>query len=189
MQRWAEARVTRDIDITLLTGFGQEEQFIDALLSRYAPRSADAKGFALKNRVLLLVTQQSIGIDVSLAALPFEQSAIERASLHTFAPGYTMSTCSAEDLMVFKLFASRARISSKCAPRRRGHRRPQPRPPRLVLHRNPPRPSRRTQGSTRNHANPRPHPGRELHFLVTHGKRAIKAFISRRTSASFERKT
>jgi hypothetical protein len=108
VQRWAEARVTRDIDITLLTGFGHEERFIDSLLARYAPRRADAREFALKHRVLLLVTSQGIGIDVSLAALPFEESAVERGSLYTFAPGYTMSTCSAEDLMVFKLFASRA---------------------------------------------------------------------------------
>jgi hypothetical protein len=108
VQRWAEARVTRDIDITLLTGFGHEEPFIDALLSRYAPRRADARPFALKNRVLLLASSQGVGIDVSLAALPFEESAVERASPYTFAPGYTMTTCSAEDLMVMKLFASRA---------------------------------------------------------------------------------
>jgi hypothetical protein len=107
IQRWAEARVTRDIDITLLTGFGHEEPFIDALLARYTPRRPDARSFALKNRVVLLTSRQGIGIDVSLAALPFEESAVERASLYTFAPGYTMSTCSAEDLMVFKLFASR----------------------------------------------------------------------------------
>jgi hypothetical protein len=52
--------------------------------------------------------RESSGMDVSLAALPFEESAVERASPYTFAPGSTMVTCSAEDLMVMKLFASRA---------------------------------------------------------------------------------
>ena len=34
-------------------------------------------------------------------------SAIERASLFSFGPGRDVRTCSAEDLIVFKLFASR----------------------------------------------------------------------------------
>jgi hypothetical protein len=31
--RWGEPRVTRDVDLTLLTGFGAEDSFIDALLA------------------------------------------------------------------------------------------------------------------------------------------------------------
>lgn len=108
VQRWSEVRVTRDIDVALLTGFGHEESFIDSLLERFAARRADAKAFALRSRVLLLESKLSNGIDISMAALPFEESAIARASLFEFAPGLTLRTCSAEDLMVMKLFASRA---------------------------------------------------------------------------------
>jgi hypothetical protein len=36
--RWSHARITRDIDLTLLTGFGHEAPFIEALLARYHPR-------------------------------------------------------------------------------------------------------------------------------------------------------
>ena len=32
VQRWGEPRLTRDADLTLLTGFGDEEGFADALL-------------------------------------------------------------------------------------------------------------------------------------------------------------
>jgi hypothetical protein len=35
VQAWSEPRFTRDVDLTLLTGFGTEERYIDALLSRY----------------------------------------------------------------------------------------------------------------------------------------------------------
>ncbi len=35
VQRWAEPRVTRDVDLTLLTGFGHEDQFIDKLLASF----------------------------------------------------------------------------------------------------------------------------------------------------------
>jgi len=107
VQRWGEVRVTRDVDITLITGFGGEAEFIDTLLQRYAPRLADAAPFALKSRVLLLRSSSGIGIDVSLGALPYEDLIVERATPFEFAPGIVLRTCSAEDLMVMKLFASR----------------------------------------------------------------------------------
>ena len=54
VQALAEARLTNDTDMTLLTGFGGEEAYIDTLLSRYRPRRPDARAFALLHRVLLL---------------------------------------------------------------------------------------------------------------------------------------
>jgi hypothetical protein len=108
VQRWAEPRVTRDVDLTLLTGFGHEEEFIDKLLAVFPARLPDAKTFALQHRVLLLASPEGMGIDVSLGAFPFEEDAIRRASVFTYPGGVELRTCSAEDLMVFKLFASRA---------------------------------------------------------------------------------
>jgi hypothetical protein len=108
VQRWAEPRVTRDVDLTLLTGFGHEEEFIDRLLEAFPARLSDAKAFALQRRVLLLASPDGMGIDVSLAGFPFEEDAIRRATVFTFPGGVALRTCSAEDLMVFKLFASRA---------------------------------------------------------------------------------
>jgi hypothetical protein len=105
--RWGESRVTRDIDLTLLTGYGDERGFIDVLLGRYEPRLVDSGPFALRSRVLLLKTGDGIGIDVSLGALPFERVAIARATDFEFSPGLRLRTCSAEDLLVMKLFASR----------------------------------------------------------------------------------
>ena len=34
VQRWGEPRLTRDADLTLLTGFGKEARFASALLER-----------------------------------------------------------------------------------------------------------------------------------------------------------
>ena len=48
-----------------------------------------------------------MGIDVSLGALPFEESLVRRATPFSFGPGLEVRTCSAEDLLVLKLFASR----------------------------------------------------------------------------------
>ncbi|MEO5925186.1 MAG: DUF6036 family nucleotidyltransferase [Bryobacteraceae bacterium] len=107
VQRWSEVRVTRDVDLSLLTGFGHEDPFLDALVAAFPARIKDAKDFALRNRVLLLATPDGIGIDVSLAALPFEHDVIRRATVFNYGPGLDLRTCSAEDLMVMKLFASR----------------------------------------------------------------------------------
>ena len=68
VQRWGESRVTRDVDLTLLTGFGRERNFIDDLLAHYGPRIADSAQFALRSRVLLLNSSSGIGIDISLGA-------------------------------------------------------------------------------------------------------------------------
>ena len=65
MQRWGEPRLTQDVDVTLLTGFGAEESYIDALLARYQGRRPDAKAFALQYRVLLLRSPKNIGIDIA----------------------------------------------------------------------------------------------------------------------------
>jgi len=107
VQRWGEPRQTRDIDLTLLTGFGGESAFIDALLEQYRPRRVDARDFALHHRVLLIESAEHVPFDVSLAALPFEERVIERSSEYSFDPSCTVKTCSAEDLIVLKVFADR----------------------------------------------------------------------------------
>lgn len=108
VQRWSQPRVTRDVDLTLLTGFGNEAPFIESLLGFYRPRVENAAEFALRSRVLLLSSPEGIDINISLGGLPFEDLVVQRATSFTFAPDLELRTCSAEDLIVMKLFASRA---------------------------------------------------------------------------------
>lgn len=107
VQRWGEPRLTRDVDVTLLTGLGDEEKYVDELLKHFASRVADAREFALTRRVMLLTSGDGTDIDLALGGLPFEENAVGRASDFEFYPGLTLRTCSAEDLMVMKAFASR----------------------------------------------------------------------------------
>ncbi len=107
VQRWGEPRLTDDADLTLLTGLGSERAFIESLLHEFFPRRADAAEFALRNRVLLLKNSEGVGLDVALGALPFEMRTIERSSPFGFPTGQFLVTCSAEDLVVHKCFASR----------------------------------------------------------------------------------
>jgi hypothetical protein len=101
--------LTKDVDLTVLTGFGGEAVVVDLLLARFAGRRPDTREFALQNRVLLIQSTDGIGMDVALGALPFEERVMERASEFDFTPGCRLRTCSAEDLIVMKAFANRER--------------------------------------------------------------------------------
>jgi len=107
VQRWGEPRFTADADLTLLTGFGGEEGYIDPLLSHFRGRRGDAREFALRHRVLLLEADNGTPLDVALGAVPFEENSIRRASPFAIGGGRTLTTCSAEDLLVHKLVANR----------------------------------------------------------------------------------
>lgn len=107
VQRWGEPRLTRDADLTLLTGFGEEERFADALLQHFQGRRPDARAFVLINRVLLIRASNDKDVDVSFGALDFEVSMLKRATPFEFDVGLTLPTCSAEDLFVMKAFAAR----------------------------------------------------------------------------------
>ena len=96
-----------DIDLTLLTGFGSEETFVDGFLQSYEARRPDARSFALQNRVLLLRHPSGVGIDIALGALPFEESAVHRAVVIEVEPRAKIRLCTAEDLIVMKAFADR----------------------------------------------------------------------------------
>jgi hypothetical protein len=109
VQRWGEPRLTQDVDLTLLTGFGTEEAFVSMLLADFRARRMDARDFAARYRVLLLESGGGTPIDIALGAMPFEERAINRASDFTIGPGIVLFTCSAEDLVVFKAFAARDR--------------------------------------------------------------------------------
>jgi hypothetical protein len=107
--RWGEPRLTRDVDVTIVTGYGQEASFVDVLLDRFEPRQDDAREFALRHRVLLLSSDGGIPIDVALGALPFERRSTDRATPWMIGAGRALRTCSAEDLVVHKVFAGRDR--------------------------------------------------------------------------------
>jgi hypothetical protein len=107
VQRWGEPRLTQDVDLTVLSGFGPEADFVDALLAAYRARIPDGREFALLRRVVLLESVSGVPIDVSLGGIPFEERVIERSSPWEIGGSEPLVTCSAEDLVVLKAFAGR----------------------------------------------------------------------------------
>jgi hypothetical protein len=106
-QRWGEPRQTTDVDATLLVEFGRELEIVQNLLKTYSSRIENAESFALQNRIVLLQSENGIGIDLSLGGLPYESRLIERSSLWKVPRHGEIRTCSAEDLVILKSFASR----------------------------------------------------------------------------------
>ncbi len=89
---------------------------VPAISVRPRPRSwkrnsrlADARDFALRNRVLLLRAASGVGIDVALAWIPFEERVVNRSTLYEYQQGVSLRTCSADDLIVMKAFAGRGK--------------------------------------------------------------------------------
>ena len=109
LQAWGEPRLTRDVDISVWAPFGEEEPIVSQLLEAFRSRIAGALPFAIQNRVLLCETEDGIGIDIGLAAFPFEKLALERAHLIELVKGCPLPCVSAEDLVVMKVFAGRPR--------------------------------------------------------------------------------
>jgi hypothetical protein len=68
-----EPRFTQDVDLTLFTGFQDEEVYIKKILSDFSPRIENLKEFAFKNRVLLIQSSSGVPIVISLGGLPFEK--------------------------------------------------------------------------------------------------------------------
>ena len=102
VQHWSEPRSTKDVHLSLLTGFGGEEPYIDEWLRHYEPRRPDAREFALSRRVLLLWSKLRLGIDIALAALPFEEGAIIRATDVEVHSGAKLRCCSCWQVWVWK---------------------------------------------------------------------------------------
>jgi hypothetical protein len=107
VQRWGQPRATQDVDATVLAPFGSEPAVVDRLLSRLTPRVADARPFALERRVLLVQADNGIKVDISLAGSPFEEQVLERSTVWRHVGDVALLTCSAEDLIIYKLVAAR----------------------------------------------------------------------------------
>jgi len=105
---WGIPRSTLDIDVTVLLEPGETGALLAALGPAYRPRPEDPEGFAERTRVLPLLHEDGIQIDLILAMLPFEEEAIRR-SVEVPIRGVPVRFCTAEDLVLHKLVSDRDR--------------------------------------------------------------------------------
>ena len=103
-------RLTVDIDATLAAR-GVDLDVLNAAFFRHGitPRITDAIAFARQRHVFLGVHERSgTPVDVSLAWLPFEETALLNAEICDYA-GVRIRIPRPEDLLIYKLIASRPR--------------------------------------------------------------------------------
>jgi hypothetical protein len=108
VQRWGEPRTTQDVDFSILAPVGDERRPVELLLRAFTARRPDALEFAIVNRVLLIEAKNGVAVDVGLAGSAFEVEVLERSSSWAYGDA-VMETCSAEDLVIYKLVAGRPR--------------------------------------------------------------------------------
>ncbi len=105
-----EPRFTRDADITVVA----PDAAVPGLLVRageagFRPLPEDPVAFARERGVIPLErTSDGWRVDLILAASPFEEAAVARATIER-AEGIALPIATAEDLVVLKLLAGRAR--------------------------------------------------------------------------------
>jgi hypothetical protein len=103
-------RQTVDIDATVWAEGLDVESTLPVLAAHdLVPRTEDAVAFAQERHVLLLRHEPTgTPLEVILAYLPFERSALERADVVDFG-GVSVPAATAEDLIVYKAVAWRDR--------------------------------------------------------------------------------
>ncbi|MGH7620602.1 MAG: hypothetical protein ACREPM_25590 [Gemmatimonadaceae bacterium] len=105
--RWGQPRLTRGVDVSLFTGFGDERRIAERILAQLEPRVVDAIECAAAHRVLLARTHAGTPVDIAFAGYPFEAEIIERSTTYRYTPDVELRNISAEDLVVLKAFANR----------------------------------------------------------------------------------
>ncbi len=109
VQFWGRPRATVDVDLCAVIPPQDMDRVVELLLASFRSRVPDPLSFAAQNHVLLLFASNGCGVDVSLSGFWFDSEAVNRTSPLDVAPGERLPVCSAEDLIVMKSVAGRAR--------------------------------------------------------------------------------
>lgn len=109
VQHWGDPRFTRDIDITVMVPAETLEDFFQKALERFVPRLPDAVDFARSSRVLLLMTDRGIPIDLTLGIPGYEDEVMRRAVAADWLGSRPVPVIGCEDLIIHKCVAGRPR--------------------------------------------------------------------------------
>jgi len=105
---WGEPRFTYDADVKVLLGQRSIAEFGELVGRYFAFRRADAIAFAQRTYVLLIHATEEVPADLSIAFLPYEELAMQRAR-PVEIEGVVVPVCTAEDLIIHKAISERER--------------------------------------------------------------------------------
>ncbi|MGH7729985.1 MAG: nucleotidyltransferase [Candidatus Eiseniibacteriota bacterium] len=103
---WGRQRLTEDLDLTVEVPFPELAAFVEDLGREFKLTTGDPLEFARRNHLIRLMTRVSVPADLMLAALPYQVAALNRAVEVPVGPR-TVSYCTPEDLIIYKLASER----------------------------------------------------------------------------------
>jgi len=106
---WGELRLTRDVDFKILLGREEADRLLAILTPDYISLLSDPR-HALREQAMLFVRDPAgTRLDLLLADTPYDEQAIRRGRSVEVQPTVTICVCSPEDLLIYKLVATRLR--------------------------------------------------------------------------------
>ncbi len=105
---WGVARTTQDVDITVQVSDEDLPEFLRKIGKSFSILPSDPENFVRDTRVLPVRTSNGIRIDLIIAGLPYEKTALGRAR-EIVILGLSMRICSPEDLIIHKIVSERPR--------------------------------------------------------------------------------
>jgi len=100
-------RTTNDIDVTINIDFNNLENLADCILNSFKPILNNPKEFFKKNFVLPVILEKTqVRVDFTPGLSGFDINAIKRSKRVKYGE-IDMNVCTAEDLLIYKLVASR----------------------------------------------------------------------------------
>lgn len=106
---WGEPRVTKDVDLKVLLGRDEAERLLRAMGEDLRPVQPDPLDSLRQVGILFALDASGTRADFLLSDTPHDVEAIKRARRIDTLPGVRVRVCTPEDLVIYKLVATRAR--------------------------------------------------------------------------------
>jgi len=106
VMRWSGHRVTKDVDLVIVTPFGEEDTIIGGFYNRFEQRFDDCWEVSQRTLIVKFSASNGVGVDVALGRSRRLLRMIGRAS-SWHVDGHQLLTSSAEDLVVNKALSGR----------------------------------------------------------------------------------
>ncbi len=106
---WGEPRLTRDVDVKVSLQRDQATHLLSLLKPDYTFLSDNPEQTLKRMGMLFIQDASNLRLDLLLADTPFDVQAIQRARLVEIQPGQTITVCTPEDLIVYKMISIRPR--------------------------------------------------------------------------------
>jgi hypothetical protein len=106
---WGEPRATKDADLKVLLQREQAKQLLSVLTPEYELLSDEPEKMLLQLGFVFTRHPSGVRIDLLLAETGFDLQAMKRRRQIEPLPGISLTVCSPEDLIIYKMISTRAR--------------------------------------------------------------------------------